>query len=244
MAYSRNYVQLPSQILGRDLELLHFGDQGYPLILFPTSNGRFFDVEDQGLIGSLRSHIDQGYLQVFAVESLDWEALLASGVGLAERRDRWLAIEKHWAEELIPYARDVAQNDFVVVGGCSFGATHAVNFALRHPSLVRRCLALAGPYDLVNTSDLLEEFSREEKERELYFINPISYVANLSSDRWHELGGGDTDIKLLTADQDICLGDNLRLAELLGRNGIPHHLEVWQGQHDWDVWQAQIAAFA
>lgn len=244
MGYQREYVRFPSAILGRETELLHFGDSGYPLILIPTSNGRFYDVEDRGLIDSLRSHIDQGYLQVFSIESFDGETWFATQLSLTERRDRWLWVEKHWAEEIIPYAREVAQNDFVVVGGCSLGATHALNLTLRHPSLVRRCLAMAGPYDLVNTPSLFDEFSREEKERELYFINPVAYASNLNHELWHQLGGEHTDIKLLSATEDQCLGDHLRLSEVLNRNGIPHQLEVWQGRHDWDVWQAQIAAFA
>ncbi|MGQ9836589.1 MAG: hypothetical protein ACUVRV_01140 [Cyanobacteriota bacterium] len=49
---------------------------------------------------------------------------------------------------------------------------------------------------------------------------------------------------MLTADHDHCLNDNLRLSEVLNRNGIPHQLEVWEGDHDWPTWQAQIRAFA
>ena len=119
MANSRRYVRFPSAILHREVELLHFGDQGYPLILIPTSNGRFFDVEDRGLIDSLNWHLEQGYVQVFAIESLDWETFFAPGLSLPERRDRWLTVERHWTEEIIPYARETAQNDFVGVGGCS-----------------------------------------------------------------------------------------------------------------------------
>lgn len=37
MANSRQYVRFPSVILRREVELLHFGDQDYPLIFIPTS---------------------------------------------------------------------------------------------------------------------------------------------------------------------------------------------------------------
>jgi esterase/lipase superfamily enzyme len=244
MAYTRRYFQFFSQILQRNLHVLHFGDYGYPMIFFPTSHGRFTDLEDRGIIDSLRHHIDQGYLQVFCVETLDDEALLASGLSLTERRDRWLTLERHWTEEFIPYMRHEAQNDFVVAAGCSMGATHALNLTLRHPDLIRRCLAMAGPYDMCPVSSLFGGFDRWECERELYFINPIAYMANMTREHWLSQGGGQTEIKLLSAKEDMCLDDHLRLAEILGRNGIPHHLEVWDGGHDWPVWCGQVAAFA
>ncbi|AGY59842.1 hypothetical protein GKIL_3596 [Gloeobacter kilaueensis JS1] len=243
MAYSRRYFQFYSHVLQRDLDVLHFGNWGYPMLVFPTSRGRFFDAEDRGLIASLHRHIDQGYLQVFCVETLDWELLLACGVSFAERRERWLALERHWTDEFIPYVRHKAQNDFLVAAGCSLGATHAINLTLRHPDLVRRVLAMGGPYDLDNIASLFGK-GGPELSRQLYFINPMAYMANMSYQYWLQMGGGHTQINLLSAHHDFCLDDHLRLAGLLGRNGIDHHLEVWDGGHDWPVWCAQIAAFA
>ncbi len=244
MTYSRQYFRFPSKILQRQMEGLHFGNSGYPMLLFPTDQGRFFDPEDRGLIDCLRQHLERGYLQVFCLETLDWETFLAADLDLQQRRQRWLALERHWCEEFIPYACQMAQNDFLVIAGCSLGATHALNLALRHPRLVRRCLAIAGPYDLANTPALFAEFTQAEREQELYFISPLAYMANMRRERWQELGGDQTQIKLLTAHGDPFLGDHLRLAELLGRLGIHHQLEIWPGGHDWPVWRAQIAAFA
>jgi esterase/lipase superfamily enzyme len=244
MAYTRRYFKFFSHILARSMEVLHFGDWGYPMIIFPTSRGRFFDLEDRGIISSLRAHLDRGYLQVFCVDTLDWEALLAPGASLVGRRERWLALERHWTEEFIPFVRTQAGNDFLVVAGCSLGATHALNLALRNPALIRRVLAMGGPYDLCAHGSLFGESPRHECEQEFYFVNPMAYMANMHLDTWRKLGGDGLDIKLLTAREDFCLGDHLRLAELMDRNGIPHHLEVWEGNHDWPVWCAQIAAFA
>jgi esterase/lipase superfamily enzyme len=243
MTYSRRYFQFFSQVLQRNMDVLHFGDWGYPMVLFPTSRGRFYDLEDRGIISSLRAHLDRGYVQVFCVETLDWEVLLAP-VCLAERRDRWLALERHWTDEFLPHLRDKAQNDFVVAAGCSLGATHALNLSLRHPGAVRRCLAMGGPYDMVQIASMYGGYDRAESQRALYFIDPMAYMANMDRATWFGLGGGALDIKLLSAHRDICLDDHLRLARLMGQNGIPHHLEVWDGDHDWPTWRAQIAAFA
>jgi len=242
MGFRRRYTRFWSPILGRDMELLHFGDWGYPLLFLPTSEGRFYDLEDRGMIASLSEAIGRGYVQVFCLETLDHETLFAP-VSLGERRDRWLALERHWVEEFIPYACHEAQNNFLGVAGCSLGATHAVNLALRHPQLVRRCVALAGPHDLANAHPLFSDCAPQDRERELYFINPIAYMAHMSREKWFALGGGGLDLQLITAHQDICLEDNLRLAGVLSRNHIPHHLAVWEGPHDWPVWRAQIPHF-
>ena len=53
MTYTRRYFRFFSEILRHDLEVLHFGNWGYPLILFPQENGRFYDMENNGIIASL-----------------------------------------------------------------------------------------------------------------------------------------------------------------------------------------------
>ncbi|MDK3156548.1 alpha/beta hydrolase-fold protein [Kamptonema cortianum] len=244
MAYARRYFRFRSKIWPEELEVLHFGTSGYPLLLFPSSCGRFFEPEDRGLIASLRWYLDSSYVQIFCLDTRDWETFFASNLTLQERRDRWLLLERHWVKEFIPYACDEAQNDFLVVAGCALGATHALNLALRHPTRVRRCLAMGGIYDIAHSSAVFNEFSSAEKEQELYFMNPMAYMANMSRDRWVDLGGLNTDIKLLTAHEDGGLSEHLQLSELLHRNRIPHQLEVWNGGHDWHTWAAQLSAFA
>src|ERR1039458_6102 len=44
-----------SHELGRDMESLVYGHAGHPVLVFPTSMGRFFEYEDAGMIRALRS---------------------------------------------------------------------------------------------------------------------------------------------------------------------------------------------
>lgn len=242
MAYTRDYLHIDSGILGRSLEMLRFGDQGSPLLCFPTSNGRFFDLEDRGIIASLKPHIESGSRQVFCAETLDSETFFNGSLSLAERRERWLALERHWTDELIPYIQATTQQAHVDLAGFSFGATHALNLTCRHPDRIRRCLAFAGPYDLAHMGHW-GGWDPAEAEQEWYFINPMAYLSNMSATLWQELGGHPGQLFLLSATEDHCLGDNQRLHEILSGNGIPHELHIWEGGHDWPVWQAQVAAF-
>ena len=49
----RDYIKEFSHALGREMEVLHFGHAGRPLLVFPTSMGRFYQWEDFGLVGGL-----------------------------------------------------------------------------------------------------------------------------------------------------------------------------------------------
>ena len=62
--------------------------------------------------------------------------------------------------------------------GCSFGAYHAVNFALRHPDVIRRTIGLSGLYDM-------RMFMDGYYDENFYFNNPIDFTANLGND--HQL---------------------------------------------------------
>lgn len=48
------------------MEVLRFGTSGRPLVAFPTSQGRFYQWEDFGLIDSLAGKIDAGEVNVCA----------------------------------------------------------------------------------------------------------------------------------------------------------------------------------
>ena len=50
---NREYNKQYSQELGRDMESLVFGHGGLPILVFPTSMGRFFEYEDSGMIRAL-----------------------------------------------------------------------------------------------------------------------------------------------------------------------------------------------
>src|ERR1051325_10185076 len=70
----REYIQWHSPSLGRGMELLAFGHAGFPVVVLPTSGGRFFEYEDRGMIAALTPKIDRGELQVICVDSVDQES--------------------------------------------------------------------------------------------------------------------------------------------------------------------------
>ncbi|MBS1501767.1 MAG: esterase, partial [Bacteroidetes bacterium] len=60
MPLKERYYKWYSRALSLDVEMLVFGDRGYPVILFPTSQGRYYQNKDEGLIESVRWFVDEG----------------------------------------------------------------------------------------------------------------------------------------------------------------------------------------
>src|ERR1017187_10786808 len=59
----REYIKWHSPSLHREMELLAFGHRGFPVLVFPTSGGRFWEYEDRGMVNALRPKIDRGELR-------------------------------------------------------------------------------------------------------------------------------------------------------------------------------------
>src|SRR6266566_248537 len=71
---NREYHKRYSSELHREIEMLVLGHGGMPLLVFPTSQGRFYEYEDRGMIGALSPKIEHGELQVFCPDSVDSES--------------------------------------------------------------------------------------------------------------------------------------------------------------------------
>lgn len=142
---NREYHKWYSRTLGRDMELLIFGHGGAPLLVFPTSMGRFFEFEDRGMIEANRWKYESGQLQAFCIDSVDKESWYNYGAHPGYRVWRHMQYERYVVEEVLPLIRHRNGNGLTVTGA-SFGGYHAMNFALRHPDLISRCVCMSGAF--------------------------------------------------------------------------------------------------
>ena len=69
----REYYRWWSKHLSRDIDLLCFGHAGTKVLVFPTSRGRFFEYENNGMVAAVADRIDSGQLQLYCVDSVDGE---------------------------------------------------------------------------------------------------------------------------------------------------------------------------
>jgi esterase/lipase superfamily enzyme len=227
---NREHHKWYSGRLNRDMELLVFGHAGIPILVFPTSMGRFFEYEDNGMIGAVAHKIDSGQIQLFCVDSVDSESWYNKGAHPRDRVVRHMQYENYIHEEVMPCLRNKNWSPRIVTTGCSFGGYHAVNFALKHPGLITDCVSMSGAFDI-------RQFLHGYYDDNCYFNNPPDYISNLN--------GPFANFTLVTGEHDMCLGDNFHMAHLMGSRHIPHQLDVWKDgtTHDWPWWRGMAQKF-
>jgi esterase/lipase superfamily enzyme len=232
-AMLRRYERWYSPALGRDMELLHFGWSGFPVVLFPTSMGRFFQYEDMGLVASLGSKLERGEMQLVCVDSVDAESWYDEAIPPAARGRRHEHYDAYLRDEVLPYVRSRAERSDLGVFGCSFGGYHAANFAGRHPQLVTKAVCFSGVYDVRR---FLDGYWDETD----YFNSPVDFIAGASDERAREIGR--VEWILATGEYDSLAADHRHFDAVLGAKGIAHHAELWSGVfgHDWPFWNDAV----
>lgn len=236
---NREYHEWHSSRLGRSMELLVFGHAGLPVLVFPTSGGRFYDFEDRGMVAAVAGKIDAGEWQLCCVDSVDRESWYNRQIAPQERIARHTAYEDYLLNEVVPLIRqknprEKSRDARLTAMGCSFGGYHAVNIALRHPDIFSGFFSMSGAFELAG---FLDGYSGEDS----YFHLPTHYLPNLNDPWYLERMRGNTYL-LATGWDDQCLVQNQNLDRILNEKGIPHKFHVWDmpNSHDWPAWQRMI----
>jgi esterase/lipase superfamily enzyme len=219
------------------MEHLVYGHTGAPVLVFPTSKGRFFQWEDFGMIDVLRDHLERGWLQLFCVDSIDELSWYNFEDHQRVQLDWHLVYEQYLIDEFLPGLRLWNSTPFLIMTGASFGAFHAVNFALRYPSLVQRVVAMSGDY---RTQKYVEGYFDED----VLANSPLDYLPNLTTERLDpEIR--NVEFRLASGRWDFCLEPTRALAGQLQRLGVPHQCHVWDdpGMHDWPLWRRQVVHY-
>ena len=232
----REHVRWFSPRLDRDMDLLVFGHAGARVLVFPSSMGRFFEWEDQGMIGALGEQLERGWLQLYCVDSVDAESWYAKHKHPAERAAWHSRYDAYLRDEVLPLMQNRNPNPFLITTGASFGAYHALTFALRYPHLVNRALGLSGVYDIREVTD-------GYTDQHVYPYNPAEFIlGETDPDRlaaMHRL-----DIVLAIGQDDSLRGNSEYFSGRLWSTGIWHALRIWDGwAHDWPYWRQMIRTY-
>jgi esterase/lipase superfamily enzyme len=227
----RDYIKWYSPSLGRDMELLAYGHAGFPIAVFPTSGGRFFEYEDRGMVHALAPKIDRGELQVVCVDSVDRESWYNRSIPPADRLNRQNAFDAYMTLEVSPFVRNRTTWGQMGTTGCSFGGYHAINYALRHPDIVTYAVSMSGAFDVPR------RFLNGYYNSDAYFNSPLDSLPNLV-DSWFLERMRRSYYVLVVGNGDSLFDQNVKLAHIFGIKGLPHKLDVWEGfGHDWPWWQ-------
>lgn len=220
------YKKWYSPNLSTDIELLVFGHSGYPVLLFPTSRGRYYEAKDFRLIEAAQQFIEEGKVKIYCPDSIDEWSWYNKALHPADRAKNHAWYDKMLVEEISSLACNETGHSKVISAGCSFGGYHAANFAFRHPWLVSHLFSMSGIFDI---TEQMDGFYNSD----VYYNNPVDFVPhNNDPELWK------MDIVLGTGERDICRPFNERLSTILSKKGIDHRLDIKPGaEHDWSLWR-------
>jgi len=228
------------------MEYKRYGFAGRPVVVFPTSQGRFYQFEDSGGVGALAEFIDTGRIQVFTLDGIDSESFFNKGRDHAGRIARHEAYFRYVRDEALPEIGGLAAASNAgrwmkpIFSGCSMGGFHSANFVFRFPDQAAGVIALSGVYST-------RDFFGGDKAGDIYFNSPLDYLAGLEDgailDRIRALrmifccGQG--------AWEERMLEDTRALEGILAAKHIPAWVDYWGGDvaHDWPWWHKQLPYF-
>lgn len=226
---NREYHKWYSPYLQRDMELLIFGDEGSPVLFFPTRTARFYDYEDWGVVDALHDKIASGKIQLFCLDSIDEESFYCKNIVPKERIKRHNEFEQYLLHELIPFVHQRNDDHELVSAGCSLGAYHAVNLAFRNPLLFKKVIGMSGRYDLTLQMNYFEDLFEGYWDENIYFNMPGQYVHNIQTgEQIAELQR--LQIILVIGIKDAFLQNNIELSRSLTDRNITNTLCFQEGE--------------
>jgi esterase/lipase superfamily enzyme len=238
----REYHKWHSAALGREMELLVFGEAGPRLLVFPSRKERFYEYEDHGMLHSLRQPLEAGELQAICVDGLDDESLYCFEKTPEERIARQLQFERYILDEVLPFSEELNPHTTLTAHGCSFGAYHAVAIALRHPESFQRALAFSGRYDLTLHTAHFHSLFHGFYSEELREIMPSHFVPLLEGERLHAIRR--LRFTFVIGDEDPFYENNLELCAALSEKKIVNELHAWCGDaHRFRYWRQMIRIY-
>src|SRR4051812_2651645 len=212
------------------------------MLVFPSESSDAGEFERRGMVAAVGPLLQGGRVKLYCVDSGDWASWSNRSIGLEERARRHADYE-HWIlDEVVPFLRDASGGtEEIITCGCSMGAFHAANFALKRADVFPLALCLSGNYDPSSWDGW------GERGEAAYFNNPMDYVAHLEGDHLEWLRSR-LSILLVCGqgqweDTTGALESTRAFAALLAAKGIRHEVDLWgyDVAHDWPSWRAQLA---
>jgi esterase/lipase superfamily enzyme len=226
MAIKEEFHKWQSPTIGKEFEMLVFGHQGQPVLLFPTSKGSYFENKDQGMIEASKWFLEEGKVKIYCPASLDALSWYDKSIPPQARAHNHACYDKLIESEIVPRAQYETGFARMALAGCSFGGYHAVNFAFRHPGLSSYCFSMSGAFNV-------KQFMDGHYDDNVYFNNPVDFIPGASDPDLWKMG-----IVLGAGGEDICRAENEQLSEILSRKNIEHWLDIRpNANHDWPVWR-------
>lgn len=240
---NREQVELDAPGLDRPGTLIRYGHWGRPLLAFPSEQGRAWDYENNGMVGAVADLVEAGRVKIYTVDAYDHVSWSDRSAPLEERARRHSAYEAWICNQVVgAIAHDSGGSQEIITTGCSMGAYHALNIALKRADLFPLAICLSGNYDVAAWH------AWGERGDATYFSNPPDYAQHLGGDHLDWLRGRLSVLLVVgqgawEVDPTGALPSTLHMAGILQGKGLRCELDLWgyDVAHDWPWWQRQLA---
>lgn len=236
----REVLCMHSGALDRDVNMIVYGEGGYPTIVFQVQDAKCNNFEDFGMIDVLAPFIDGGQIQVFSVDSFDEDSWSST----ADNASRAAAQERYFnfaTDELVPFVQQINGSSLRPISmGCSMGATHAAIVAFRRPDLYQGCIAMSGVY---RTGYFFGDWMNET----LYNNDIPAFLTNMPEGHPYVDLYNHRQLVLCTGQGawELGLSDVRYIDDQLRRLHAAHWCDYWgiDVSHDWPWWRKQVVYF-
>ncbi len=237
----RNVYELWSPELGWSPRVIAHGSYGRPVVVFPSSEGRAEDFEDYGMVDAVRPLLDAGRVKLYCLDSWDSGSWYRDDVPLEARAHLHEAYERWVVEDVVPFVdADCGGRQEMAVTGCSFGAYHSANIALRRADLFPLAICLSGVYDLsvmgwgergtsFHLNNPLWSLGATQGDHLAWLRSRLSLLLVCGQGQWEDMTGA---LQSTVAFGRLCQEKGLRVEVDLWGHDVPH---------DWPSWRAQLA---
>jgi esterase/lipase superfamily enzyme len=223
-----------SSYLAQEITVARWGEDGQPVLLFPTAGGDALEIERFRMVDALAPLLRAGRIQLFSCDSVPgqcWvsDAYSASHCSWVQNRfDEFLYFE------LAPFMRHLASDRReILTAGASLGAFYALAAVCRHPDVFSHAVCMSGKYDLEEMLD------GERMSLDFYYSSPLHVLPGLVDPAHLEL--------LRSRFIHLVTGRGawerphyaMQVAGVLGERGVPHRIDDWgpRWDHDWPSWR-------
>ena len=194
------------------------------------------------MVDAIAGLLDAGRVKLYCVDSYDAASWSNREIPLEERARRHGGYESWILGAVLPWIhQDCGGAAEVATLGCSLGAYHAANFALKRADLFPLALCFSGNYDpavlarlgRARRCGLLQQPRRLRPEpgrrSPRLAARQVSLLLVCGQGQWEDTTGS--------------LASTRQFAGLLASKGIRHELDLWGHDvpHDWPSWRAQLA---
>lgn len=232
-----------SQNVGREVQVVRWGEVGTPVVFFPTAAGDAEEIERFLMVDALHPLLEEGRIKLYSVDSVPGQVWLKENNSPPVATRAQAGFDAFVADELVPAIRKDCGDpvgDFPIIAtGASIGAYNALAAICRHPDLFSHALCLSGTYEL-------SKFLDGDMDEAWYFASPLHFLPNVPEDH-------PTLAKLRERFILLAHGtgkweapeESWAVARCLGDRGIPNRVDEWgdEWDHDWPTWRRMLPQF-